>query len=596
MVKMAQSYPNLNILCVAFLLVFSIDYGSCCPTQCSCNVTSKHVFCRDTSMVGIPQTIPADTESLAITGYFGARFDEVTHLSRADLSWMPNLKELIISFSALATVDVDAFQDLEFLRQVELSNNKILFIPNGLFQNLPNMANIDLSGNANCIVASGSFANIPELHFLNLGHMNIGTLQEDDLAGLPSLKSLYLPGNNLKHFPRNLISSSPNLTVLDIADNELKTLPADLESSLKKLTLLDVSDNPWHCNCEIAWMKNLPTSPKSKIGPGVMCLSPDNLMFQNLNDIPEQDLVCVPPKITDCDGPYDVEEGSKLKITCKVIGDPIPDVTITHFGRGLIDAKHVNEEYFISIDFVSEIDDGRWNLKASNLEGLAMSNFIINVLVDPTSSTTVTSAAITTKSSTTSSSKTTSFTTPETTHSTPTSIYSTPTTDISKTIQTSDTSKTTSTTETSKTTATTETSQTTSTTKTSKTSKTTLSTPIPKTSLIPYSTRPPNKIASEPPRTLPETTGFVAVLSTDIQIKLKTEPLDKPFFDPTGVILAGVFGGGSLAAAAMFLICTLCNKFHRNSVKPFKQQPEDLFDVSVEPFGGNKPPISTAFV
>ncbi|XP_067664165.1 leucine-rich repeat-containing protein 4B-like [Haliotis asinina] len=385
-----------NILkCSAvFMIVLQLSNG--CPTACFCNTTSKLVHCHDSTMVGIPSTIPMDTKYLSVLGTPSSRFSQVLQLTRSHFSSMKNLLELHITYADISTINGDTFQDLSSIREISLPNNKIKTIPKGLFQNLPELAYIDLSGNFDCIVEMGGLSQIPSLQYLYAGNINLGSLDPGMFQGLPSLKGLYIPGNGLTSIDRDVLLPLTNLKVLNIMENNIASLTPDLEPLLSNLESLFISDNPWQCTCENKWMKSLSSVSSVHVDSIVICLGPDKFKYQNLNTIPDSELKCIPPNIT-CSGPFTVYIGDSLTIECHVEGDPTPTVVFENPNQVNISKDTpvlgytLQNDNTIVIQSVVEAEDGNWTVSATNSKGEDFDT--VHVTVIPPSTTTVSASS-----------------------------------------------------------------------------------------------------------------------------------------------------------------------------------------------------------
>lgn len=343
------------------------------------------VTCEDTDLMTIPNGLPTDMTTLAISGTTSVPFDKLTHLKRQDVKNAKDYHTIIITNTALTTIDADAFQDLQELRLLTLKDNKISQLHLGTFDNLPNLDSLDLSGNEYCKVEAGTFANIPSLHFLYLGDMKLGHIDLKNFQRDTSLHVLDLHGNDLRKLHKDLLTPLTSLETLDLSNNKLKILPIDYQSFLSSLDHLDLSDNPWQCNCALDWMRNLPQVSTAKIGShtAVECYGPDRLKFQNLIDIPSPDLLCIPPKIT-CNGPFTVQTGDTITIECQTSGDPEPYTIWVVPDSTTLDEDHKKTGYrvegsVLTIQSASSSDGGNWTVMAISVGGSVNTTVVVEV-------------------------------------------------------------------------------------------------------------------------------------------------------------------------------------------------------------------------
>ncbi|KAM8832952.1 toll-like receptor 5 [Spinachia spinachia] len=153
------------------------------------------------------------------------------------------------------------------VRTLDLSNNQIFALQEGVFRPLKEVAFIDVSRNKlnqvhrlafkgleghlrmlnlshNLLweIHSYTFASLTNLRVLDLSYNHIGVLGYGSFSGLPQLKALYLTGNSLRDlgFPASL----PRLDCLIMNDNKLEQLPVGaLGRFAGNVMHLDIMDN-----------------------------------------------------------------------------------------------------------------------------------------------------------------------------------------------------------------------------------------------------------------------------------------------------------------------------------------------------------------
>ncbi|KAF2879136.1 hypothetical protein ILUMI_27043 [Ignelater luminosus] len=168
----------------------------------------------------------------------GFRFREMTaggksnrqRIKRADISdckefnvgeeplRFPNLEVLILSCD-IETIHVNGFKNLNRLKELDLGNNSISSLPDGLFQSLG------------------------ELKKLNLSRNNFEELPRNIFNGLGNLKQLYISDNPISKFDIKALDAVKKLEELSMSNNRLQVVPARLFSKLTKLKSLDLSYN-----------------------------------------------------------------------------------------------------------------------------------------------------------------------------------------------------------------------------------------------------------------------------------------------------------------------------------------------------------------
>ena len=147
---------------------------------------------------------------------------------------LPSLKRLDLSHNNIGNISVSLFKPLKdtdnvSLTELDLSFNKLTFLPEFLFDSLENLESLDLSYNA-----------------------DLGELRSDTASALSSLKNLRtlrLRGCGLSIIPASLMSNLVNLRSLDLSDNSFHRVDPSLQYavSLEQLNLdnnlIDILDH-----------------------------------------------------------------------------------------------------------------------------------------------------------------------------------------------------------------------------------------------------------------------------------------------------------------------------------------------------------------
>ncbi|XP_050417779.2 leucine-rich repeat-containing protein 4B-like [Patella vulgata] len=381
----AMNFFKFIMIIMVHVCLVVADYDDYCLTK------NDRVICDDDSMTEIPKGIPKSTKSLVILGKPSAQFN-IPRLRKLDFKGLGDLEEIFITFAQVKTVDQDTFLDLKQLKRVDLTFNKISTIYQQLFLGLYDLEDINLSGNEYCELQPGAVANLPSLRNLYLADMNLRTLHISSFRGLDSLLHLDIAGNDLRKLEKSLFDPLKNLVSLDISSNRIKGLDKDLETPLSKLQSLNMGNNPWQCNCGMKWIKNLPSkfiydTVAYSADRVVVCKGPDNLIYKNLVDVPDDQLACTPASIKDCKK-LAVEEGQPGDISCIIDGDPFPDITWNPPGGAsaihtddLEDNKNysVSDNGTLTIKSVKMDQNGVWKIVVQNVLGADSTKVSVNV-------------------------------------------------------------------------------------------------------------------------------------------------------------------------------------------------------------------------
>lgn len=217
------------------------------------------------------------------------------------------LDTLELAKNRLTNVSKISLNPLRNLRKLDLSNNRLTALPNELFKDLPKLEEIDLGGNQvqftenlfngtaaltklvcnNCHlkdVPTISLRKIRNLHYLELNQNPFQSLQDHNFHGLRQIQELSLDNCSLSAISELALQHFPMLRVLNIGHNQLSSIPvgtfhyywnslkelyleSNLFTSLDKdlapwhtLETLKLGNNPWHCDCNLAWIKNISTN------------------------------------------------------------------------------------------------------------------------------------------------------------------------------------------------------------------------------------------------------------------------------------------------------------------------------------------------
>ncbi|NWH79383.1 OMD protein, partial [Piaya cayana] len=158
------------------------------------------------------------------------------------LKTIPNIpshvQQLYLQNNDIEAVPAGPFTNVSFLREINLSHNKIKFhmIDQGVFAKLSNLVQLHLQHNE---LEEFPFPLPSSLERLFLGFNKISRLSSNALEGLPNITMLdlcnnFLDDSVLKGKP---FSNMKNLMQLNLCNNKLQTMPPDLPLSLMYLSL-----------------------------------------------------------------------------------------------------------------------------------------------------------------------------------------------------------------------------------------------------------------------------------------------------------------------------------------------------------------------
>ncbi len=244
-----RSMCNLT-LCVLLILTCSCSSLSSCPAQCSCETTV--VNCVSQNLRSIPQPLPENITTINVNG------NEIRNLNNESFPRpLEHLTKLYVSGSQVEQLDSMVFKNLPRLRLLDLSNNGILqFSVEALPQdNKIEVLNLSKSLYNHSYI--GVFADIfkqslPRVSHLDLSNNDLVLLPEGIFTGLSDLTVLDLRNNSLVTIGNETFWNQA-LKELDLRDNALKVLSNVTLEKLSSISNLRVrlAGNPWRCDCNI---------------------------------------------------------------------------------------------------------------------------------------------------------------------------------------------------------------------------------------------------------------------------------------------------------------------------------------------------------
>lgn len=186
--------------------------------------------------------------------FVGAQYLEVLDLSsnRIDgtltsdvLKNVSNVKKIDLSKNELRQIDAGAFSDLYKLNYLDLSVNKIEFLPDELFQPLGALEVLSLAHNRLQQISSAHFTSTTNIVYLSLDSNQLEHIDTTAFNHLGNLQYLHLSQNRLTEFNHRLLHAKH----LYVNHNQLKLLyvPAGvqvLDAQFNNLSELECDAEP----------------------------------------------------------------------------------------------------------------------------------------------------------------------------------------------------------------------------------------------------------------------------------------------------------------------------------------------------------------
>jgi len=204
------------------------DGAAGCPARCSCTTVDGFVNGREVkcSYIGLSY-IPAMWNSSTIHT-LDLSNNEISILINASFSSYLILSALILSYSKVEEIEINAFVGLQMLRDIDLSYNKLQSFSPKIFSSNPVLENVSLRGNGLVYLSS-----------------DLPILMSN------SISSLDLSFCSLTKIHSVTFSSLPSLYDLDLSSNNLQTISLRTLEKVPDLRLLELNDNRWTCKCDI---------------------------------------------------------------------------------------------------------------------------------------------------------------------------------------------------------------------------------------------------------------------------------------------------------------------------------------------------------
>uniref|UniRef100_W5KNZ6 Slit homolog 1 protein n=1 Tax=Astyanax mexicanus TaxID=7994 RepID=W5KNZ6_ASTMX len=191
-----------------------------CPAKCRCE--SNVVDCSNLRLTKIPEHIPASTTELRLNN------NEITSLEATG-----------------------AFKTLTQLKKINLSNNKISEIEDGVFEGASSVNELHLTANQLDSVRSSMFKGLEGLRMLN-------QFSGQELTKI--LHYVFFLSPECSATTASAASTTAaslglyNVRLLSLYDNQLTTITPGAFDTLQTLSTLNLLANSFNCDCRLAWL------------------------------------------------------------------------------------------------------------------------------------------------------------------------------------------------------------------------------------------------------------------------------------------------------------------------------------------------------
>ncbi|KAF6213194.1 hypothetical protein GE061_010910 [Apolygus lucorum] len=220
-----------------------------CPTGCRCSVsfTGPKLVCDflDPEI----QEFGTTARHLVVNGKRGDHAPKLAYkyFFKAGLA---NLVTLTIRNASLSKIDRGAFEGMDHLEELDLSDNEIVTLHPNTIENNGNLRHLILRNNPGIQLTNPNsprhtpFLVSGSLVQLILANCQIKDIPKRAFANLGGLDYLDLSGNYLTELKDDGLAELINLETLDVSDNSISKISADAFVDIDDLTTLYLRGNP----------------------------------------------------------------------------------------------------------------------------------------------------------------------------------------------------------------------------------------------------------------------------------------------------------------------------------------------------------------
>ncbi|KAJ0183088.1 hypothetical protein K1T71_001064 [Dendrolimus kikuchii] len=224
----------------------------------------------------------------------GASLENNNLFDRSGFGLTQKIQIVSISGINLNKVPDNFFVDAYDIRKLIISNNNLTDV----FEIPFTLQYLDLSDNPITEISTEDFTDLPGLNVLKLNNLWIEEVPDFVFEHLHSLTSLELERNkNLTQFSKlafgkGVLEDPYDFTLhsFSLRNSRLTTLDKDLLDAFGQFTELDLQGNPWHCDCNLIWLKRLQLSTNAY--DHFRCATPPSLYNARIFDLKAKYFTC----------------------------------------------------------------------------------------------------------------------------------------------------------------------------------------------------------------------------------------------------------------------------------------------------------------
>lgn len=180
----------------------------------------------------------------------------------------------------------------EYTTDLRLNDNDISVLEaTGIFKKLPNLRKINLSNNRIKEVREGVFDGAAGVQELMLTGNQLETMHGRMFRGLSGLKTLMLRSNLISCVNNDTFAGLSSVRLLSLYDNRITTISPGAFTTLVSLSTINLLSNPFNCNCHMAWLGRW-LRKRRIVSGNPRCQKPFFLKEIPIQDVAIQDFTC----------------------------------------------------------------------------------------------------------------------------------------------------------------------------------------------------------------------------------------------------------------------------------------------------------------
>jgi len=167
----------------------------------------------DTDLERLPTHLPRNLKNLQLFN------NKINYIPPGVFDELHELEKVYLTGNQLNSLSVWTFRNNVALQYLHLNDNQLEKIPYGFFDGPYDLKSLDLSRNNMSALDLGIFDELVKLEVLNLSHNKLQWVWSEQFINLTELKELYLNNNNITYLPENSFDNLVNIERLNIAEN-----------------------------------------------------------------------------------------------------------------------------------------------------------------------------------------------------------------------------------------------------------------------------------------------------------------------------------------------------------------------------------------